>query len=247
MAVVFRGGITFAQPDGPTDTSVIAPGLAALTIDGKGVTAATTPVSDTSPRPLFVGRVMPGADSVTLSIPEATLSFEVQVDEDTGAFSARAPQDLDPGTYTLEINGTKVAAFTVTEAAAPALTIDGEEVTAPTAVVSDTSPRPLFEGRVDPGADSVTLSIPEASLSFKVKVDKDTGAFSAKAPQDLAPGTYTLEIDGEKVATFTVEAAAAGDDGISWLLLIIIIAAVVAGVAAVIGIVYFQSARRQRS
>ena len=117
-ALALRGGISFSQSGDPTDTSVIAPGLGALSIDGEGVTGPGSVVSDVSATPVFQGRLVPGSDTATIEIPEASLKWQLDVDEQTGSFTARAPEKLAPGNYTLEINGVKVASFSVAEKAA---------------------------------------------------------------------------------------------------------------------------------
>ena len=125
VATMFRAGPTSSQAGDPGDTSVIVPGLSALTIDGTGVTAPQSAVTGVSSQPLFTGKLTAGQGSATFEIPEAGLSFEVEVEEETGSFTVRAPQGLAAGTYTLLIDGETVATFDVSEAPAPGGDGDG--------------------------------------------------------------------------------------------------------------------------
>ncbi|HLB28592.1 MAG TPA: hypothetical protein VJM69_00495 [Dehalococcoidia bacterium] len=129
-----------------------------------------------------------------------------------------------------------------------AFTIDGKGVTARDRLVAGVSSRPLFQGRLLPGRGPARLVVPEASLDLDVRVMEETGTLTIRTPRDLDPGTYTLLLDGQKVATFAVRGGAdQGGDAGDRSLLLFVIAIVVAGVAGVSAFLYRYSAFRQRS
>jgi hypothetical protein len=96
-----------------------------------------------------------------------------------------------------------------------------------------------------PGQSSATFSIPEASMTFEVQVDPETGAFSTSVPEQLAPGTYSLLIDDQQVATFTVPSADtdSGDD--NGILIYVIL--LIAGAATLVAVALYFLKRRPSS
>ena len=90
-----------------------------------------------------------------------------------------------------------------------AITVDGQPINAG-ATPRIANRNPVFAGRLEPGPTEVELALGNGELvRFTLEVDPQTGRFQGRAPNPLAPGTYTLYIDDEVVGDFVV----GGEDG----------------------------------
>jgi len=103
----------------------------------------------------------------------------------------------------LSAHGISRAATPVLAPGVESLAIDGENVTAPLAVVDVDTSTPTISGSILPGKSTAVLNI-DGLIEWETTVDAASGKFSTVVPEPLSPGTHTLTIDGVAVATFNV-------------------------------------------
>lgn len=95
-------------------------GVLAVTVDGQPINASATPTI-ANRNPVFAGRLAPASDEVELALRDGeVIRFTLEVDPTTGRFQGRAPDPLDPATYTLFIDDDAIGDFVISGETAPA-------------------------------------------------------------------------------------------------------------------------------